>query len=148
MPERVMVVDDDPSILALVTALLRSANYEATGTMDAVEALRLVVEDAPDLIVLDMRMPVMDGWQFSRELKERGISLPIVVMTAAQDARAWAREIGAVGYVGKPFDIDRLLDEVERALEKNGDSSTSLYHLGEAVRNFLPRVIPSGATTA
>lgn len=146
MADRIMVVDDDPSILALVTALLRSSGYEVDSTPDAVEALRLVMADAPDLIVLDMRMPVMDGWQFSRELDERGVSVPIVVMTAAQDARAWAREIGAVGYVGKPFDIDRLLEEVERAVGGKRDGS-ALFHLGETMRGLLPRFGP-GAISA
>ncbi len=132
MSERILVIDDDPSILALVSALLRSAGYDVTSTPDAVEGLRLLLADAPDLVVLDMRMPVMNGWQFSQELRTRGLSVPIVVMTAAQDARAWAAEIGAIGYVGKPFDIDRLLEEVARALDPDTGGSTRLFHLGHA----------------
>lgn len=118
MAERILVVDDDSSILALVCSLLRDVGYDVTGVSDATEGLRLVQSSVPDLIVLDMRMPKMDGWQFSRELAERKIEVPIVVMTAAQDARRWAQEIGAVGYVEKPFDIDRLLDEVQRVLSE------------------------------
>ncbi len=142
MAERILVIDDDPSILALVTALLQSAGYEVTSTPDATEGLRLLVADQPDLVVLDMRMPVMNGWQFSQELKARGISVPIVVMTAAQDARAWAEEIEAAGYIGKPFDIDRLLEEVARAIDP-GSASTHLFHLGQAVRDLFPRLTPN-----
>jgi len=61
-----------------------------------------------------MRMPVLDGWGFARELAARGVKVPIVVMTAAQDARRWAEEIGAEGYVAKPFDLTDLLAAVER----------------------------------
>lgn len=152
MSERILVIDDDPSILALVSALLRSAGYEVTSTPDAVEGLRLLLADQPDLVVLDMRMPVMNGWQFSQELKTRGVSVPIVVMTAAQDARAWAQEIDAAGYIGKPFDIDRLLEEVARAIDPEG-GTTRLFHLGQTMRDLFPRLSPMlrpqpGADTA
>ena len=56
----------------------------------------------------------MDGWGFARELRSRGIDLPILVMTAAQNARLWAEEIGATGYVAKPFDLMELVAAVER----------------------------------
>jgi DNA-binding response OmpR family regulator len=57
-------------------------------------------------------MPVMDGWSFARELRAIGCHPPIVVMTAAQDARRWAREIGARDFLAKPFDLDDLLAKV------------------------------------
>ncbi|MEX2373803.1 MAG: response regulator [Dehalococcoidia bacterium] len=128
MAERILVIDDDSSILALVCSLLRDVGYDVTGVSDATEGLRLIQSARPDLIVLDMRMPKMDGWQFSSQLVERGIDIPVVVMTAAQDARRWAQEINAIGYVEKPFDIDRLLDEVQRVLgrEQPGTSFFSL----------------------
>jgi CheY-like chemotaxis protein len=68
----------------------------------------------PELMLLDMRMPVLDGWGVARELKARGIRLPILVMTAAQNARHWADEIGAAGYVAKPFELPELMSAVER----------------------------------
>lgn len=61
-----------------------------------------------------MRMPVMDGWEFARQLHQRGIHLPILVMTAAPHARGWAEEIGAQGHLTKPFELDALLDAVGR----------------------------------
>ncbi|MGH2543047.1 MAG: response regulator, partial [Ardenticatenaceae bacterium] len=68
----------------------------------------------PALVLLDMRMPVLDGWSFTSILAEQGVDLPIVVMTAAQDARRWAHEIGAAGFLAKPFDLTELLDVVAR----------------------------------
>ena len=61
-----------------------------------------------------MRMPVLSGWEVARALHQQQVAVPIVVMTAARDARAWAREIDAAGYLAKPLDILDLLDTVER----------------------------------
>jgi CheY-like chemotaxis protein len=76
------------------------------------DALALV--NGEELILLDMRMPVLDGWAFARRLRAAGKRSPIVVMTAAENARRWAAEIGAEGYLAKPFEIDTLIDAVER----------------------------------
>lgn len=64
-----------------------------------------------------MRMPVLDGWGFARALGERGVTLPIIVMTAAQEAHEWAQEIGAARVLAKPFDLNELLLTVERAVQ-------------------------------
>ncbi|HLG69861.1 MAG TPA: response regulator [Chloroflexota bacterium] len=110
----VLVVDDDSSIVSTVSAVLQEEGYAVTTANDGQAALRKLDQELPALVLLDMRMPVMDGWQFAQEIKRRGIEVPIVVMTAAQDAQRWAVEIGADGYVAKPFDIDELLGVVER----------------------------------
>jgi CheY-like chemotaxis protein len=68
----------------------------------------------PSLVLLDMRMPVLDGWGFMRVVRERGLTLTVVVMTAAADARRWGREIGAEGVLSKPFDIDELVRAVQQ----------------------------------
>ena len=110
----ILVVDDDDSIRQTVAEILEVEGYRVAEAANGEEALRLLSEDAPSLILLDMRMPILDGWGFARALRERGIRLPILVMTAAQNARLWAEEIGADGYVSKPFDLDHLLDQVQR----------------------------------
>jgi len=66
------------------------------------------------VILLDMRMPVMDGWAVARALHAQGIKVPIVVMTAAESAKRWADEVGAEGFLAKPFGLDELLAVVER----------------------------------
>jgi two-component system chemotaxis response regulator CheY len=110
----ILVVDDDPSIRRTVAEILTMEEYAVTTAPDGARALQLVEQVQPGLVLLDMRMPVLDGWGFAQALQERRISLPIVVMTAALDAARWAKEIGAAGHLAKPFDLDDLLAEVER----------------------------------
>lgn len=110
----ILVVDDDPSILETVSEILQFEGYPVCTAANGAEALTVVAAQKPSLVLLDMRMPVLDGWGFARQLAEQGMQLPIVVMTAAQDARRWAEEIGAAGYVPKPFELPELLDAVER----------------------------------
>ena len=108
----ILVVDDEPSIRTLVEDCLMTEGYQVQTATNGAEALRAVERSRPALVLLDMRMPILDGWGFAQAVKERGLDLPIVVMTAAQDARRWAEEIGANGYLAKPFDLDDLLGAV------------------------------------
>jgi DNA-binding response OmpR family regulator len=109
----ILVIDDDPGILSTVTDILEFEGYSVVQAGNGAEGLALMERVQPSLILLDMRMPVLDGWGFARRLRERGSGPPIVVMTAVQDARRWAQEIGAAGYVAKPFEVDDLLATVE-----------------------------------
>jgi CheY-like chemotaxis protein len=109
------VVEDDPDLLALEAEILRSAGYSVVTARDGLEALEQAATGPPALVLLDMRMPRMDGWQFARSFRERhGLDCPIVVVTAAEDARRRAAEVGASGFLEKPFDLDDVLREVER----------------------------------
>ena len=110
----VLVVDDDTSILDTVSAILSGEGYDVMSAATGEEALEAVARKQPLLILLDMRMPVMDGWAVARALRGQGISVPIVVMTAAESAKRWADEVGAEGYLAKPFGLDELLATVER----------------------------------
>ena len=110
----ILVVDDDPNILDVVSELLDMEGYRVATANNGAEALLFVEKQEPSLVLLDMRMPVLDGWGFAKELKARGVTLPILVMTAAQNARIWAEEIGAQGFVAKPFEVPALLDAVEK----------------------------------
>jgi CheY-like chemotaxis protein len=119
MPEprelRILIVDDEPHIRATVSAMLQTEGYAVDEAANGADALHAVEHRAPDVILLDMRMPVLDGWGFARELRRRGHRTPIVVMTAARDAARWAREIAAETFVAKPFGFDDLLTAVEEA---------------------------------
>jgi CheY-like chemotaxis protein len=114
----ILVVEDDESILAMVLNILRLEGYPASSAVNGLEGLREIERVMPSLILLDMRMPHMDGWEFARIFRARGGRSPIVVMTAAENARAWASEVGAVGYVTKPFDYLALLEAIERHRER------------------------------
>jgi CheY-like chemotaxis protein len=110
----VLVVDDDTSILDTVSAILTGEGYEVVSAASGQEALDAVAKKHPVVILLDMRMPIMDGWAVARALRGQGINVPIVVMTAADSAQRWADEVGADGYLAKPFGLDELLAAVER----------------------------------
>jgi CheY-like chemotaxis protein len=108
----VLVVDDDVSIRAVVREALEGEGYRVLTAANGAQALEEVERSRPDIVLLDMRMPIMDGWEFSRRVKEKGSQPVIVTMTAARNAKSWAAEIGADAYVAKPFDLDDLFDVV------------------------------------
>jgi two-component system, chemotaxis family, chemotaxis protein CheY len=115
VPERpILVVDDDPTILVTVCEALDLEGWPFVTATNGAEALEAVARSTPSLVLLDMRMPVLDGWGFMRAIRERGLNLTVVVMTAAADARRWAAEIGAQAVLAKPFELEELLSAVER----------------------------------
>jgi DNA-binding response OmpR family regulator len=113
----VLVVEDDPDLTALLEMILAGAGYAVRSAADGAQALLRVAERMPDIVLLDMCMPVMNGWVFAREFVARhGRAAPIVVVTAAEDARARAHDIGADAWLEKPFELEELLATVARLL--------------------------------
>jgi len=111
----VLVIEDDEDILNAVVALLQMAHWRTARAANGLEALDVVAHGMPDLILLDMKMPIMDGWMFAAEYNRRyHDGAPIVVMTAAEDPAGRANEIGAEDWIAKPFELDHLLETVRR----------------------------------
>lgn len=111
--QQILVVDDDQEIREMVEYALAEEGYDVLTADNGDTALRLLSERTPSLILLDMRMPVMDGWTFARAYRRRPPPhAPIVVMTAAMDAAQWSREVSADGCIPKPFELARLFEEV------------------------------------
>jgi len=118
---RILVVEDDDSIRGLIEMALSDEGYEVMTAPHGAAALDLIRESEPDFILLDMSMPVMDGWEFSRAYRQTpGKHAPIVVLTAAHNACNPASEIQAAGYLAKPFTLDDLIAVVDRHTGKNG----------------------------
>jgi DNA-binding response OmpR family regulator len=115
----ILVVDDDPEILAMLRDFLEGEGLSVRTAANGEEALAVLRDIAPSLILLDMRMPVLDGWGFAERYQAQAHGYPIVVMTAAESARSWAQEIGATGYIAKPFDVNELLQTIERHRQKD-----------------------------
>lgn len=112
-PIRILVIDDEPSIRQVVAFALGDEGYDVVDAADGRGALDLIGEAHPDIILLDMKMPGMDGWEFVRIYRERyGHQAPIVILTAAQNAAQRAAEAGVESYVAKPFDLDTLIEHV------------------------------------
>src|SRR3954468_18566825 len=112
--QQILVVDDDQEIREMVEYALTEEGYDVLAADNGDAALRLLSETTPSLILLDMRMPVMDGWTSPRAYRRRPPPhAPIVVMTAAIDAAQWSREVSAEGCIPKPFELSRLFDAVK-----------------------------------
>ena len=117
MSKLILIVEDDPDLAQTVAEVLESAGYCTAIAANGREALdHLTNDNHPDLILLDMMMPVMDGWQFREEQRKLPVldSIPVLTVTADGDARRKADSIRAAGHLVKPVTIDGLLDEVER----------------------------------
>ena len=109
----VLVVDDDPDILEAICDILDGEGYRVARARHGREALERVAEERPDIILLDLMMPVMDGMAFAQALHQRQPEDPIPIVVISADGNpARAAPVGARGYLAKPFDIDALLGHV------------------------------------
>jgi DNA-binding response OmpR family regulator len=111
----VLVVDDDPDILDALSEILEVEGYEVQRARNGREALQRIEQDMPDLVLLDLMMPVMDGWEFARSLAP-GARPPIIVLSADRNVSSKAKEIGALGWLAKPFELSELLAAVRSAV--------------------------------
>jgi len=115
----ILIVDDDEAICSLIELALGDDGCEVVSSTDPVAALRLVVERPPGLILLDLRMPTMDGASFVCAYRALPNSTaPIVVFSALPNAEEHAARLGAVGSIAKPFNLDDLLAVVSQALTR------------------------------
>ncbi|HEU5423657.1 MAG TPA: response regulator [Nitrolancea sp.] len=114
MPKTVLLVEDDPSLREVIAEILTLDGYEVLTASDGLEAIDILGLRRPHIILLDMMMPRMDGFAFAAEITRRGLQIPTIVLTADNHAQQKAAQIGAEGYVEKPFAIPTLLATVSR----------------------------------
>jgi DNA-binding response OmpR family regulator len=114
MAARILVVDDDENIRELLRLHLTAAGYEVELAADAIVAGYRVLKSPPDLIITDISMPHMDGFEFVAALRADATlpRVPVIFLTSVEDGDARGRDLGAVGYVLKPVRSDRLLSLV------------------------------------
>lgn len=115
----ILVVDDDRLVLAALAEGLRSSGYRVTGAASGDDALGIVARDAPDLALLDVRMPGMSGIELGRRLREQA-DVPFLYLSAYGDGEIvrQAAEEGAFGYLVKPLDIQQIVPSIEAALAR------------------------------
>ena len=120
-PARVLVVEDDPTVAEVVLGYLRRAGYRVELATDGAEALRLALPVLPDLVVLDLMMPGIDGLEVCRRLREHG-PVPVIMLTALGEEthRVAGLEAGADDYVTKPFSPRELVLRVTSVLRRSG----------------------------
>ena len=119
-PKRVLVVDDEANIAELVATALRYEGFEVTTASSGTQALETVVTARPDLIVLDVMLPDLDGFEVARRLGEQGKAVPILFLTArdSTDDKIRGLTIGGDDYVTKPFSLSELLARVHAVLRR------------------------------
>ncbi|MFC6706042.1 response regulator transcription factor [Flexivirga alba] len=116
---KVLVVDDEPALVRTLSINLRARDYEVTHAFDGRTALQCIAEDAPDVVVLDLGLPDIDGVDVIRRIR-RTSELPIIVLSARHDSddKVEALDEGADDYVTKPFGMDELLARVRAAVRR------------------------------
>lgn len=107
---KILIVDDQPGVRRLLQEVLRAAGYDVHAASSGIEALAILPQTAPDLILLDMKMPGMDGLETLRHIRERDKVVRVIIMTAYGELEILnqAHSLGIIGNFIKPFDIDEL----------------------------------------
>ncbi len=143
--ERVLVVDDDPPLRRMLARSLSAEGFEVTVAPDGGAALVAAERSAPDVIVLDVGLPAMDGLSVCRRLRGRGLPTPILMLTArdAVSDRVAGLEAGADDYLVKPFAVQELIARL-RALTRRGKSSDALLSYADLVLDVTARSATRG----
>ncbi len=126
MKKTVLVVDDDGAIREVVHTLLELHGYEVVEAVDGQDAFEKLADCSPAIILLDLMMPNMDGIDFARELHKRRMAFRLVAFSACGTARSFAEQIGAIGYLEKPFHLSQLLNALPQWMLPSSSSSSSL----------------------
>ena len=133
---RILVAEDEPDMLMGLRDNLQFEGYEVLEAADGEEALRLVKQERPDLMLLDIMMPKLDGLQVCKQVREAGFTLPILMLTAKSQEMDIVRglEVGADDYITKPFGVRELLARIKVALRRSGitPSMSKIMRIGDA----------------
>jgi two-component system alkaline phosphatase synthesis response regulator PhoP len=119
---RILIVDDEPQMVRGLADNLRFEGYQTVSARDGREALALAAAEAPDLILLDVMMPGMSGWDVCRELRAKGLDVPVIMLTARGEEadRVQGLELGADDYIAKPFGLRELMARIRAVLRRPG----------------------------
>ena len=140
MPTKILVIDDDTAVTDLLSVLLRSQGFDVTATNSSSDGLSYVRDNEPDLIVLDLMMPEIDGWEVCRSVRAFS-QVPIIVLSALNDPSMVASvlDAGADDYLTKPTPSRVLVAHINRLLKRNETNK----HEISAANNLLTRPFPA-----
>ncbi len=119
---RILIVDDEPEMVRGLDDNLRFEGYDTLSATNGQDGLALALREGPDLILLDIMMPKMSGWDVLRVLRQKGVDVPVILLTARGEEvdRVLGLELGADDYVTKPFSLRELLARVRAVLRRPG----------------------------
>ncbi|MGZ9223063.1 MAG: response regulator transcription factor [Anaerolineales bacterium] len=139
MPIKILVIDDDSAVTDLLSLLLRSQGFDVSATTNSTEGLSQIREDAPDVVVLDLMMPEMDGWQICKAVREFS-QVPIIILSALNDPSMIASvlDAGADDYLTKPTPSRVLIAHINRLVHRTGTLSSST-----SVNDSFSRPLPA-----
>ena len=138
---RILIVEDEPRIASFVSRGLESAGYETIVVEDGAEALSVALRGDADLVLLDVGLPTMDGFEVLRELRSRGSIVPVIMLTARSSTRDTVEglDAGANDYVPKPFTFEELLARVRSRLRETTPQVGVAVSHGDVVLDILAR---------
>lgn len=124
MAHKILLIDDDKGVVEVVKNLLVEKGFKVFTAFDGKEGIEMVASEQPDLILLDIRMPTMNGYEFIRSLRSQKVSegkpmLPVIMLTGIEEMREVFNLEGAQGYITKPVDSSTLIQKVEECLSSN-----------------------------
>jgi two-component system OmpR family response regulator len=131
---RLLVVDDEPSIVELLSAALRFAGFEVATAAGGLEAIDTAASFRPDLLVMDVMMPGLDGFGVVRRLRQNGVRTPVLFLTAkdATEDKVQGLTLGGDDYVTKPFSLEEVVARIRAVLRRTGGPETAAVHLSFA----------------
>jgi two-component system response regulator MprA len=132
IPHRVLVAEDDRSVREAVERALRFEGFEVATVRDGSEALQALLNDTPDVIILDVMMPHIDGLDVARRVRARGDTTPILMLTARHEVsdRVAGLDAGADDYLVKPFALEELLARLRALLRRTTTPAGVVYRVG------------------
>ena len=137
-PKRILIVDDNKSIRSTVSAYLENKGYDVLEAEDGIQGLRQAVSSSPDMIILDVVMPGIDGFRLCRLIRDRGLRTPILMLTEKADEgdKVEGFSLGADDYVSKPFSKVELYMRVQALLRRSSGEYQGLEQ-GQIVRGGI-----------
>src|SRR4051812_16102248 len=139
---RILLVEDEPGLIITLTDRLRSEGYDVVSAIDGRTGFDKALSEDIDLIILDVMLPKKNGYDVARDLRQKGIATPILMLTAKGETidKVLGLKLGADDYLTKPFEVIELLARVEALLRRapatNGDQKTDAFHFGSVSIDF------------
>ena len=136
MARKILIVDDEHTIVDILKYNLEKNGFETVCAFDGPEGLRLAREDDPDLILLDVMLPGMDGFQVCRTLREEGNNVPIIMITAREEEtdKVFGLELGADDYITKPFSMREVVARVRTNMRRAATQTAPAEDAGDVIR--------------